>query len=664
MVPRVPEQPPAHSLRPDLHRDASASSKLSVPSSSQSNEADDEQSISEDLSTMDDSSSPPNYEGEDTRLTSDKELSGFYMYGWAAEVFVVCGIGSFIPVTLEQLARENGVLLSDGITPCKSTFKASRPSIWSTPNSDRDKQCVIHFLGAEINTASFAMYTFSISVLIQALLIISMSGAADHGRFRKTFLLWFAFIGSVATMMFLPIVPSVYLLGALLAIIANTCFGASFVLLNSFLPLLVRNHPTVRYSNISSESSFLGEEDLNHSHSTNSSLIRQEAHYANEAAPTESILDSVTDATTALLPRTRDAPDLTVPNPRASPTPSPELALSTKISSYGIAIGYIAALLVQTLSILVVIVFHNSNFGLRFVLFLIGAWWFIFTIPAAMWLRPRPGPPLYIGPQTSNFRTTLAYFTYSWKSLGRTVKHARLLKDVLLFLAAWFLLSDSIATVSGTAVLFAKTNLQMGYAMLALINVIATVSGIIGAFSWARISIYLQLRPSQTILACIVLFELIPLYGLLGYIPAIQRWGYFGLQQPWEMYPLGAVYGFVLGGLSSYCRSLFGELIPPGFEAAFYALYAITDKGSSIFGPAIVGAITDAYGDIRPAFWFLAVLIGLPFPIMMLVNVERGKAEGIALAKELEELSKPHEEQRSFLSQDLIDDLEEHEHRR
>jgi MFS-type transporter involved in bile tolerance (Atg22 family) len=55
-----------------------------------------------------------------------------------------------------------------------------------------------------------------------------------------------------------------------------------------------------------------------------------------------------------------------------------------------------------------------------------------------------------------------------------------------------------------------------------------------------------------------------------------------------------------MGGLSSFCRSLYGELIPPGFEAAFYALYAITDKGSSIFGPAIVGAITDAYGEIRP----------------------------------------------------------------
>ena len=100
-------------------------------------------------------------------------------------------------------------------------------------------------------------------------------------------------------------------------------------------------------------------------------------------------------------------------------------------------------------------------------------------------------------------------------------------------------------------------------------------------------------------------------------------------------YPLSAICGFVLGGLSSFCRALFGELVPPGFEAAFFALYAITDKRSSVFGPAVVGAITDATGGIRPAFWFLAALIAAPFPLMLMVDVERGKREGMELAREL-----------------------------
>lgn len=79
--------------------------------------------------------------------------------------------------------------------------------------------------------------------------------------------------------------------------------------------------------------------------------------------------------------------------------------------------------------------------------------------------------------------------------------------------------------------------------------------------------------------------------------------------------------------------SLFGELIPEGSETAFYALYAVTDKGSSIFGPVIVGAITDMTGEIRPAFWFLAVLIALPMPLIYMVDVARGKREGAALAR-------------------------------
>jgi UMF1 family MFS transporter len=380
------------------------------------------------------------------------------------------------------------------------------------PSAPDSQQCIVSVLGLEINTASFAMYTFSVSVLIQALFIISMSGAADHGRFRKTLLLTFAWTGAVATMLFLPIVPSVLVLGAILAIIANTCFGASFVLLNSFLPLLVRHHPEVQYPDSSEVNS---------------------AGYNSDDADVDEREDQPPDETRPLLSRTdtnlkRDRPI------QASTTT--ELRLSTGISSYGMGIGYIAALIVQALAITVIRLMDSSLFSLRVALFLIGAWWFIFTFPAAFWLRPRPGPPLHLDHTQGYLAIGWTYFAYSWKQLWRTIKHARQLRDTIWFLLAWFLLSDAIATVSGTAILFAKTSLEMKPAALALITVTATLSGIVGAFSWTRLSAMMGLKPTHTILACICLFELIPLYGLLGYIPAIQRLGVFGLQQPWEMY--------------------------------------------------------------------------------------------------------------------------------
>lgn len=36
------------------------------------------------------------YPGEDDRPTSSKEVFGFYAYSFAAEVFIVCGIGDSV----------------------------------------------------------------------------------------------------------------------------------------------------------------------------------------------------------------------------------------------------------------------------------------------------------------------------------------------------------------------------------------------------------------------------------------------------------------------------------------------------------------------------------------------------------------------------------------
>ncbi|KAJ4864197.1 vacuole effluxer atg22 like domain-containing protein [Trichoderma breve] len=554
-------------------------------------EADDERSDSDDEMSLRDSFDSdvrpgvPAYVGHDVRPTSKKELWGWYMYGFAAETYVICGIASFIPILLETLARENGVLLSNPDKPCGS----------SDSKSEDDGQCVVYVLGIPVNTASFAMYTFSASVLLQALLVVSISCAADHGNYRKRLLLAFAWIGGFSVMCFIFISKTNYLIGAFLTIISNTSFGASFVLLNSFLPLLVRNHPEVTeaYVTESSEVARL--------------LPPDDRHHRNG------------------LKRVATHEEIT----------SKELQLSTRISSLGIGIGYSAALFVQCASIGILIAMKNTTWSQRVVLFIIGAWWSIFTIPAALWLRPRPGPALTIDGRKDG-ASWWVYLKYAWKSLFRTIQLARRLIDIMLFLGSWFLLSDAIATTSSTAVLFAKTQLHMKPWALGMINVIATMAGIFGAFGWSWVSRTFNLKPHQTILVCIALFELIPIYGLMGYLPFIKRWGVVGLQQPWEMYPLAAVYGLVMGGLSSYCRSLFGELIPPGSEAAFYALYAITDKGSSVFGPAIVGAIIDKTGSIRPAFWFLGALVGFPAPLIWFIDVERGKREGEKLAETIE----------------------------
>ncbi|KAB8203633.1 autophagy-related protein 22-2 [Aspergillus parasiticus] len=566
----------------------------------------------------------PRYSGEDTTPTSKREIWGWYAYGIAAEVFAVCGVGSFLPLTLEQLARERGTFKSSHL-PCvgpgspSTSGNGTSPAMLRRDGAEND-QCVVGLLGLNINTASFAMYTFSLAVLVQALTLISFSALADYENNRKTLLLAFGFIGSATSMLFVFIAPPVFVLGALLVVIGVTCLGSSFVVLNSFLPVLVANDPSIEKASKPAEELHPMSPDGEYIHprdSFSASDAESGPHPAAEAGSGTS----------------------------SGPT-SPELQLSTRISSKGVGLGYCAAVLVQILSISLLFTLSKTSISkvsgtlpLRFVLLLVGIWWFSFTMVTRKWLRARPGPPLNTantGGQVKRWRVWLRLVGFAWKSLWKTVKIAVQLREVLVFLAAWFLLSDAMATVSGTAILFARTELKMSTTLVGLLSITATLSGMAGAFLWPVVSRRFGLKSNHTIMLCIALFEVIPLYGMLAYIPVFKKWGVIGLQQPWEIFPLAIVHGVVSGGLSSYCRSFFGLLIPPGSEAAFYALYAATDKGSSVIGPAIVGMLIDATGQVRSGFFFIAPLILMPIPLVWMVNAEKGRREGVAMAQRLE----------------------------
>ncbi|KAF2817995.1 MFS general substrate transporter [Mytilinidion resinicola] len=552
---------------------------------------------------------PARYEGEDTSVTSKVELRGWYTYAVAAEVFAVCGTGSFLPVTMEQLAREGGVLWSDRNSSCVS--KASDSNAAGTPSRiaarDSTNQCVVTILGSEVTSSSFVMYTFSIAVLVQAIAMISFSSFADHGPYRKRMLLAFGFTGGVTSMLFLFMTSNTLVLASFLVVIGITCLGSSFTLLNSFLPLLASNHPLVR----GRRSSDVALDSL----PSNGSRSRSGGRLGGPRR-------SVSNESSAY--STKKA--------------SLELQLSGQISSKGVGIGYIAAVFVQCLSIGLLFGLSKTSLAassttilLRMVLFLVGAWWVGFTIPTAYWLRSRPGPPLEAAVAGRGVvgRSTFAYVGFAWMSVWRTFREAIRLRQVLLFLIAWFLLSDAVATVSATAILFARTELHMSTVEVAILSITSTSSGILGAFSWPKLSRRFGLQTNHTIIACTILMEIIPLYGLSGYLSFIQKLGVGGFQNSWEIFPLGVIHGFVMGGLSSYCRSFFGLLIPPGREAAFYALYAVTDKGSSAVGPAVVGKIVDSFGTIRPAFVFLAILVLLPSPLIWMIDVEKGRSDAM-----------------------------------
>lgn len=423
------------------------------------------------------------------------------------------------------------------------------------------------------------------------------------GPYRKKMLMTFAYTGSVVSGLFILITPSIYYLAPILVVLGVTSLGCSFVLLNAFLPLLVANHPendTTEFNPSSPSSLSLSFELEALDHDSRSSSVR------------------------------KSDPDRL----------ARDLERSAQISSKGVGYGYMSAVFVEVISILILWLFSKTDVGkanpslsMRLILLLVGIWWAVFTIPTLLWLRPRPGPPLPTQPHNlgsqseSKIRTLLFYISFSLRSFWGTLRRAIRLRQTLLFLVSWFLLSDAVATISGTAVLYARTELHMSTIAVALLSITSISSGILGAFAWPRVQKSFSLQPKTILLLCVAGMEVIPLYGLLGYVPFFQKLGFIGLQQAWEIYPIAVIHGVVMGGISSYARSVYAPLIPEGSEAAFFALFAVTDKGSSAFGPALVGWIVDRAGTIRPAFIFLAVLVVLPVPLLWALNMEKGRED-------------------------------------
>jgi UMF1 family MFS transporter len=374
-------------------------------------------------------------------------------------------------------------------------------------------------------------------------------------------------------MLFIFVHPGIFLVGLFLTIVSVASLASSFVLLNSFLPLLVANH-----SSISQNQEFHSVQ-LDNVDSVSEDSDGEEEEDDDDDDDTLDNEGLVPDrlATTALLSL--------LPQQAITATPgdvSPSLKLSNIISSKGIGIGYAASVLVQVINITIILIYRyagasGSKFSvttpLRTVLFLVGFWWAAFTVPTACWLRCRPGTPIpcNVGNKKpkGGIIPGLRYMLFSWVSLWRTTLVAVQLREVLKVLLGWFLLSDGIATITGTAILFAKVELQLGAAAIALLSITATASGIVGALCWPIIGRCWKIKPISILLSCIFLFELIPLCGLLGFVPYIQSLGFLGLQKWWEIYPLGALLGFIMGGISSYARSIFGTLILLGWKQPF-----------------------------------------------------------------------------------------------
>jgi len=142
-------------------------------------------------------------------LTADKrrEQIGWYFYDWANSAFATTVVTVFLGPYLTTVAK--AAADSDGF---------------------------VYPLGIKVNAGSFFPYIVSLSVLFQVAFLPFMGAIADYSHRKKQMLALFAYLGAFITMGMYFLQGTNYLLGGMLFIIANLCFGVSIVFYNAFLP--------------------------------------------------------------------------------------------------------------------------------------------------------------------------------------------------------------------------------------------------------------------------------------------------------------------------------------------------------------------------------------------------------------------------------------------
>jgi UMF1 family MFS transporter len=160
-----------------------------------------------------------------------REIFGWKMYDWANSAFYTTVVGALFSPYLTRLAQEavgnNGVVLDLG------------------------------FLGA-VTAKSLATLCVSISVGAQVFLLPVLGALGDYSNMKKRLMALFCYLGATATCILFFITGNLYLLGGILFIIANICFGASIVFYNAFLPEIATEDQTDKVSSRGFAYGYLG----------------------------------------------------------------------------------------------------------------------------------------------------------------------------------------------------------------------------------------------------------------------------------------------------------------------------------------------------------------------------------------------------------------------
>ena len=259
-----------------------------------------------------------------------------------------------------------------------------------------------------------------------------------------------------------------------------------------------------------------------------------------------------------------------------------------RTSAFGFSLGYLGGGILLAICVLLT---QNPSWAgqestsdvIRLSFILVAVWWMLFTLPLVFYVREPDGHARE--PSTS---VLLAGF----RRLGKTFQEIRQLRNVWIFLLAYWLYIDGVDTIVRMAVDY---GLSLGFEQKSLLMalLITQFIGFPAALAFGHLGD--RYGTKTGIFLAIGIYIMVTIHGAM-------------MTEVWEFYFLAFAIGLAQGGIQALSRSMYARMIPADRTAEFFGFYNMMGKFAAILGPFLMGWMAAMTGNPRAGIMSLLVL--------------------------------------------------------
>jgi UMF1 family MFS transporter len=278
-----------------------------------------------------------------------------------------------------------------------------------------------------------------------------------------------------------------------------------------------------------------------------------------------------------------------------------------RTSAFGFAFGYLGGGLLFTCNILMVL--HPEWFGLadgdaavRISFLMVAAWWLVFSLPLLLLVKEPDG--------TIN-ESALNVVRQGFKRVWKTLHAVRQLRNVWLFLVAYWLYIDGVDTVVRMAVDYGLS-LGFDHKSLLIALLITQFTGFPAAIAFGFLGS--RFGPRMGILLGLSLYMVVTVRASL-------------MTSQSEFFLLAFAIGLAQGGIQALSRSLYARMIPGDRTAEFFGFYNMLGKFAAVIGPVMIGWVGALTNSPRAGILSLLVLFVAGALILLKVQVANKAVE-------------------------------------